>query len=372
MKVLHIVSVADAQSVPLDFALAFGVRRGQTRIAAFSEAGDHPVDHTSQDVTALGAKGAFDGRAILRLRRLIATERPDVLHLHHAISAFWAVLVTWTFWTRPVVIKTEHNDHRFQPLHHRLIHALIYPFLHGIVCNSDTTLASFSRFERRLAGHKARRIYNGLNLSRVRSAVPFGTHKDGVIRIGHVARLVAQKNQTRLIHAFAKARKTSGKDMRLEIVGDGPLSDRLKTEARNVGVADTVTFVGPLARDGVYQKLAEWDGFIMPSTFEGFCNAVVEAIAAGLPVAVSDIDTLQEVVGDNALRFDPDDADAMADAIFRLSDMPKTSGHFADRYDMDHTVSEHAAFYEACASRHQPRGIGARTVPGSSANGGQP
>jgi glycosyltransferase involved in cell wall biosynthesis len=351
LKVLHVVSVADAQSIPLELAVAIGRSGADTIVAAFRSSGDHPGDDPSCGTLTLGARSPFDLPAILRLRTLIATERPDILHVHHATSALWAVLAALTVRPSPILLKSEHNDHRFQPWHHGAINVLLYPLLSAIVCNSDTTLASFSRLERRLAGRKALRIYNGVNLGAVRSRSASrpsaALHPDRTVRIGHVARLVPQKNQARLIEGLAHARRATGRDLRLEIVGNGPLLEDLKVTARAAGVRDHVHFAGALTRAQVYDRLATWDAFVMPSLFEGFCNALVEAMAAGLPVAVSDIDTLREVAGRDVPTFDQTDPAAIGAALARLAVSPRAPNAHVDRFAIRAAVVRHLALYQA-------------------------
>jgi glycosyltransferase involved in cell wall biosynthesis len=72
------------------------------------------------------------------------------------------------------------------------------------------------------------RIYNGLDLGRIRAMAQGRAPRAGPIRIGHVGRLVEQKNQARLIEALARARRESGLDLRLDIVGNGPLLPELR------------------------------------------------------------------------------------------------------------------------------------------------
>jgi glycosyltransferase involved in cell wall biosynthesis len=345
VKVLHLVSVANAQSVPLELALAMRKRVPDTIVAAFGADGDHPSDHDADSVVCLDACGPFDLAAIARLRGLLARERPDILHLHHAVSAFWGGLVARTIRPAPLLVKTEHNDHRAQRPYQAVINAMLYPRLRAIVCNSDTTLASFSAVERLLAGDRALRIYNGLDLGRVRDRASRVRTGDGTVRIGHVGRLVEQKNQARMIEGLARARAVTGLDLRLEIVGGGPLLPDLQATARRAGVADFVEFAGAVTRGGVYERLARWDAFVMPSKFEGFCNALVEAMAAGLPIAVSDIDTLREVAGAGALRFDPADAASIGEAFARLARMDRSRDRFVERYDMTRAVDRHVALY---------------------------
>jgi glycosyltransferase involved in cell wall biosynthesis len=369
LKILHLVSVADSQSIPLELALALKDRHPAIVIAAFRGTGDHPTDHAEGEVTCLDARGSFDLRAIWRLRALLVRHAPDIVHLHHAVSAFWTVLLALSLLRVPILVKTEHNDHRAQPWHQRAINVVLFPLYRAIVCNSDTTLNSFSPIEKRLAGTRARRIYNGLDLGRIRAMAQGRAPREGPIRIGHVGRLVEQKNQARLIEALARARRESGLDLRLDIVGNGPLLPELRQRARDAGVADAVVFRGALTRDAVYGCLADWDAFVMPSAFEGFCNALVEAMAAGLPVAVSDIDTLREVAGADALRFDHDDPAAIGAALVELAQRPRHSGAWADRYSMAETVAQHLALYGALYAGAEASG---RRRPGVSMSEGGP
>jgi glycosyltransferase involved in cell wall biosynthesis len=355
VKILHLVSVADSQSIPLELALALRHRHPGTVIVAFRAAGDHPVEHAPADVICLGASGPFDVRAILRLRRLLVRHSPDIIHLHHAVSAFWAAVASLSVRPMPILVKTEHNDHRSQPWYQGAINLALYPFFRAIVCNSDSTLASFSATETWLSGARGLRIYNGLDLTRVRAKGRGRARGDGPFHVGHVGRLVAQKNQARLIEGLAIARTRSDRDIRLEIVGNGPLMPTLRELARKAGVADAVVFCGAVTRDAVYDKLATWDAFVMPSAFEGFCNALVEAMAAGLPVAVSDIDTLREVAGDGAQHFDQTDPEAIATALLNLTRRHRAPDSFVDRYDMANTVARHLALYAALLSGRGPQ-----------------
>ncbi len=364
MKILHLVSVADSQSIPLELALSLRKRDPGSIVAGFYARGDHPVDHDRREVAILGATGPFDIAAVVRLRNLVASHSPDIVHVHHAVSAFWCALVALTVRPVPILVKTEHNDHRGQRWHQGAVNLILYPLLRAIVCNSDATLASFSRIERWLAGTRALRIHNGLDLRRVRSNAVGASHADRVVRIGHVGRLVSQKNQARMIDGLAVARAATGRDLRLEIVGNGPLMDDLAQTAHAAGVAEAVTFTGALTREAVYERLGQWDAFVMPSEFEGFCNALVEAMAAGLPVAVSDIETLREVAGDGALRFDPEDPRSIGAAMAELVDLPRRPNRFVERYDMAHTVARHVALYEKLLAGPGRLPLAGKDVPG--------
>jgi glycosyltransferase involved in cell wall biosynthesis len=99
--------------------------------------------------------------------------------------------------------------------------------------------------------------------------------------------------------------------------------DRLIVELK---CADRVRITGWIPRDDLMQLYATARAFIYPSTFEGFGMPVLEAMAAGIPVACSAIAPLKEVAGDTALFFDPLDQAAISDAIDRIMSGQATSG----------------------------------------------
>jgi glycosyltransferase involved in cell wall biosynthesis len=83
-------------------------------------------------------------------------------------------------------------------------------------------------------------------------------------------------------------------------------------------VQDSVELTGWIPREELLQLYARAQAFVYPSTFEGFGMPVLEAMAAGIPVACSDIPPLHEVAGETALFFDPLNDAAIAAALDRI------------------------------------------------------
>jgi glycosyltransferase involved in cell wall biosynthesis len=123
------------------------------------------------------------------------------------------------------------------------------------------------------------------------------------------------KNHERLVAALQVARAGG---VEAPVVCTGRTTERraaVERDADRRGVADLLRFVGFLSAselDAVYRASA---GLIFPSLFEGWGLPVVEAFAAGVPVACSNVTSLPDLVGDAALLFDPTDVDAIAAAI---------------------------------------------------------
>ena len=78
-------------------------------------------------------------------------------------------------------------------------------------------------------------------------------------------------------------------------------------------------FTGWIPREQLYDLYARAFAFVYPSRFEGFGMPVLEALAAGIPTACSDIPPLREISGGAALHFDPLDPAALGDALARLA-----------------------------------------------------
>ena len=171
--------------------------------------------------------------------------------------------------------------------------------------------------------------------------------------IGSVGRFVDAKNYRRLLQAFPSVLQKSP-EAHLVLVGDGENRTELEQGAVAQGIEGRVTFVGECPRDDVYAALHAFDLFVMPSLWEGFCNAVVEAMVAGLPVVCSDISTLREVVGDAAHYADPNDPADMARALVELLNMDssvrKRWGERArkravERYTIEGTAEKYVETY---------------------------
>lgn len=124
-----------------------------------------------------------------------------------------------------------------------------------------------------------------------------------------VARMVAQKNHDLVLQAAPDLLRESPQ-ARFLFVGGGPDEDALKARAQEAGIADKCVFLG--RRDDVPRLLAASDVAILPSFKEGFSNAVLEAMACGLPVVASNVGGNGEIIdhGENGYLLettaDPD------------------------------------------------------------------
>ena len=130
-----------------------------------------------------------------------------------------------------------------------------------------------------------------------------------------VSTLHPHKNLPRLIRAYGRKKR----DFRLVLAGlRGFHAEAIERQIEELGLRDSVQITGWVPRDELHSLYERARAFVYPSLFEGFGMPVLEALAAGIPVACSDIPPLREVAGDAALFFDPLDEDAIAAGIEKV------------------------------------------------------
>jgi glycosyltransferase involved in cell wall biosynthesis len=130
-----------------------------------------------------------------------------------------------------------------------------------------------------------------------------------------VSTLHPHKNLPRLIRAYGRKKR----DFRLILAGlRGFHAEAIEKLIEEMGLRDSVEITGWVPRDQLLSLYERAQAFVYPSMFEGFGMPVLEALAAGIPVACSDIPPLREVAGDAALFFDSMDEDAIAASIERV------------------------------------------------------
>jgi glycosyltransferase involved in cell wall biosynthesis len=134
-----------------------------------------------------------------------------------------------------------------------------------------------------------------------------------------VSTLHPHKNLARLVRAFMRWRRRQGADTRLVIAGmRGYFAAELEREIANEGAGDVVRLTGWIPDEELLSLYRRARAFAFPSLFEGFGIPVVEAMACGLPCAVSGREPMRSHAGDAVLYFDPCDEEQMAAAIGRV------------------------------------------------------
>jgi glycosyltransferase involved in cell wall biosynthesis len=272
-----------------------------------------------------GLLPGLDGaRKLTGLVRKLKRERPAVLHAHLSwpLAARFA-LAAAVVARVPAVVATFHL---FPPTPLRrttLVQGRVLAAGMGRAIAVSQAIATELDDLLGWEPHKIEVIRNGIDIERfqqrpdpeLRRALAAGS--DDVVFLT-TARLDPQKGVDVLLHA---ARAVDG--ARFVIAGTGAERARLEAQAAALGVHERVQFLGH--RTDVPALLAASDAFVLPSLFEGTPLALLEAMAAGMPVVSSAIPGTDEVVsdGETGLLVRAGDSDALADVLRRIVAEPE-------------------------------------------------
>ena len=198
---------------------------------------------------------------------------------------------------------------------------LFYKKADAIIVNSKKMMQELIE-KTKLNEEKIKVIYNPIDLKEVNALsaqeVSLSWFKENVPVIVAMGRLTAQKGFNYLINAV-KILTDRGINCRLCILGEGVDKEKLQNQAVNSGIQEKVTFLG--VQRNPYKYLARATIFVLSSLHEGFPNALLEAMALGIPSIATRCPTGPDELitdGEDGLLVPPRDEKALADAIERL------------------------------------------------------
>lgn len=268
---------------------------------------------TVTNMTAGGRAGIISLNTCVNLRRLIKSIHPDV------VISFIAEMNTLTLLaTRglkiPVIVSERNDPHRV-PINRikRAARDIAYRFADGIVFQTPAAREYFNRDIQ----SRSTVIVNPLDIERLPESYQ-GLRKKCIVAVN---KLEPQKNIINLVQAFALI-APSHPDYELVIYGEGSLRRQLTSLANSLGLANQVAFMGN--RSDVLQSIADASLFVLASDYEGMPNALIEALAMGLPCIATDCPIggpAMLIKHDfNGLLVPVDDHTALAQAMMELLD----------------------------------------------------
>jgi GalNAc-alpha-(1->4)-GalNAc-alpha-(1->3)-diNAcBac-PP-undecaprenol alpha-1,4-N-acetyl-D-galactosaminyltransferase len=208
--------------------------------------------------------------AVRLLRKAIARAKPDAV-LAFVEETNVLVLLATIGMSVPVIVATRTDPTRYVPIAtFRGLRRMLYPRAAAVVAQTERAAAWFRKELRLRRVHVIPNPVSSIRRER-RSA-----QRSTVIAVG---RLTAEKGHADLVAAFSRI-ADGNPSWDLVIVGEGPLRMTLGTQIERAGLAHRVALPGSV--DDVADRLAAADLFVLPSSFEGFPNALLEAMSAGL------------------------------------------------------------------------------------------
>lgn len=273
-----------------------------------------------------------DIRALWALVRLFRRERPVLVHTHTSKAGVLGRLAAW-FVRVPVVVHTPHG-HVFYG-HFGPFTSWFFLQVERMMCQVTDRIIALTESERkdhldRLVGavDQFAIVPSGIDLNRFSQAringrrVPewFGCPSDAIV-VGSVGWLTDVKGHRYLLEA-AKHVIRVHPSLHIVIIGSGDQHDALRQQATQLGLEDSVHLLGH--RDDIDVCLAGFDLFVLPSANEGMGRALIEAMAAGLPVVASKVGGIPALIehGKNGLLVPSADSHALAEAIKSIIHQP--------------------------------------------------
>lgn len=296
------------------------------------------------------------------LRSFLREFTPDVLHSHLSVANLFGTFAGAAERV-PCRIMSLLSTDPLKSLSIKTAEKLAAKFAHRVMVNSDGVREVALR-RLRVPEGKVVLIYNGVDTDRFGPDMrrKFGPTMrreldipEGALVIGKVANFHPIKDHATLLAAVAEVHKGGAgvEKPYLLLVGSGPEEGAIRDKADELGLLPYVRFAGSVAY--VERYCAAMDVFALTSRAEGFSNAVLEAMASGLPCVVTDVGGNAEAVdeGVNGYVVPPGDADAVHG---KLSILLKDEGLRADmgaagrriaveRFGVDRMVDETVGMY---------------------------
>lgn len=328
MKILYVITKGNwggAQRYVFDLAVA-AKARGYDVAVAFGEPGKLQPELAQAGIRTipLPIKNEASLNAIIYtknvLKKLFEDEKPDVIHLNSSLvgiaGALAARQIKHTDPRTPNVIFTDHGwvfmEKRSFPMR-----AILW-FISWLTALLVDKIIAVSDYELRLAkrmpfvGHKAVRIYNGLDLhmqfgsgEMIRNAFPAGVKITGT-----VGELNTNKNQIVLVE-----QAKHDPSMYVALVGEGVDRPMLESKIKEYGLEDRVKLFG---FQPAHEVLKGFDTFALPSVKESLGFAVLEARIAGLPVTASRVGGVGEALDRPLSEFSKEKMVEQTFELYRL------------------------------------------------------
>ena len=309
-----------------------------------------------------------------RMRAVLRRLRPAIVHTRNLAALEMSAPAAWS--GVPIRVHGEHGWDERDPgggsRTFRLVRRAYRPFVHRYVALSRQ-IRDYLVDRVGVDATEVALLYNGVDLQRFRppqhgrekiADSPFADADTWLI--GTVGRLSPVKDQLLLARAFVRALELAPearRQLRLVMVGEGPLRGSVETILRDGGVSGLCWLAGD--RSDVPAVMRGLDAFVLPSIAEGISNTILEAMATALPIVATRVGGNVELLNDaTGTLVDSGDVEDMARAVlddWRDRDASRARGQRARaevqrRFSLERMVAGYADLYDGLLAQAAARG----------------
>ena len=267
---------------------------------------------------SLNINNLWDLPKLYQLLKILKKEQPDILHTY-LFHANIAGRIIGKLYGIKHILCGQRNIDPWRKWYHSYMDKLTSSFVQAYISNTQAGKKRLIEIEK-ISEEKIFVIPNGIekhiptgSFSKKTLRSRFNLPENAIILL-HMGSFTKKKGQSFLVEAFISAAKTK-ENIHLLLAGDGPLREKVSGLASLSPISERIHFPGTL--DNIYDVLPFCDLFIMPSLWEGMPNALLEAMASGIPIIASDVGGIPELVTDGieSLLVPPQNSQALAEKI---------------------------------------------------------
>lgn len=281
----NVVGVIYSETRPVTKLSLSGIRDNHFQVEILSEDGINTVRLHGWNILSmrnpLGKRLWVSQMMALFERYMKEFGKPDVIHVHCGMYGGIAAMEIKKKYGIPYIL-TEHSSN---VLNDSMV-KWDKEHIGEVYDNSDCLIAVGSSLKLAMTMLTDKEIHIVPNIVNTREFFPIDKKSDSTFKFVSVSYLKKNKNVDMTIRAFAEL-YSGDSSKKLIIIGDGEEENNLKNLAIELGVKENVEFLGRLDRVNTASEIRRCDAFVLPSQYETFGVAYIEALASGIPIIVT-------------------------------------------------------------------------------------
>lgn len=306
----------------------------------------------SLGIQTIDCSSTSKSRLLFRVRNELKRLAPDIVHTRLSSAGYWGRIAALTMPTPPILIHAHGGEtFRDSSLKRTILERILKSYTAAHVCVSDSVRSHLR--EHGFSNGSLQVIPNGIEDKNIQQRQPNTSHKANCVCLG---RLEYIKGQDVLLDAMHHLKNTN-KSVSLKIVGTGSKEKSLQNQVQQLGLQDTVSFLGAI--DTFSSQLHLYDAVILPSRSEGLSLTLLEAMASAVPVIATDVGENSTVLQGHGILVSPDNPAALAEGISKymqsqsryVQDAQLTPDIVHKHYNIDATAGQYITLFNSLLSK---------------------